>query len=72
VALYEVALTDADITALYNGGVATTPDSTNLTSWWRMGDGTGDDFTNIVDQEAVSNITTSGMSAASIVEDAPK
>lgn len=71
VALYNRALSDADVTTLYNGGVASTPSSTDLVSWWRMGDDASDDHTTIIDQEAVSDITASGMSPASLVEDAP-
>ena len=45
VAFYNITLSSAQVTALYNGKdptnllIMTSPSSSNLTGWWRMGDG---------------------------------
>lgn len=40
--VFNSALSDSDITAVYNDGIPNDISSLNPVGWWRMGDGTGD------------------------------
>jgi len=71
VSIWTKALTDANVTDIYNGG---TPGdlslSSSLLSWWRMGDNNGGTGTTVTDVQGVGNAsayegTTPGWSATS-------
>ena len=71
VSMWTKALTDADVTDIYNGG---TPGdlslSSSLLSWWRMGDNNGGTGTTVTDVQGVGNAsayegTTPGWSSTS-------
>jgi len=75
VSFWDTDLDATDVANLYNGGVPTEltnyASSSNLVTWLRMGDGTGDGGTTVVDQSTGSNngtIATEGPGEASIVE----
>ncbi len=78
VAIYNAALSSADVDKLYNSGKPTdlslsasydTDRTSNLLSWWRMGDGVGDNSSTIVDQAGSNNGTL--INSPTIVTDAP-
>tara|TARA_R110001599_G_scaffold256246_2_gene456439 strand:- start:22742 stop:23488 length:747 start_codon:yes stop_codon:yes gene_type:complete len=78
VAIYNAALSSADVDKLYNSGKPTdlslaasydTDRTSNLLSWWRMGDGTGDNSSTIVDQAGSNNGTL--VNSPTIVTDVP-
>jgi len=60
----------AGITADYNLGAPTTPDSTGLVSNYRMGD--GDTFPTITDNKGGNNGTLINMEAGDFQEDVPQ
>jgi len=75
VAVWNAALTPAQITKIYNNGnpldhIGTQGvGASNLIHWWRMGDGPGDEGTTIADQVGSAHGTLTN--GASIVKDAP-
>jgi len=73
VSFWDTYFDATDVTNLYNGGVPTKltnyVSSSNLITWLRMGDGTGDGGTTVVDQSTGSNngtITIAGTGEADI------
>jgi hypothetical protein len=76
IAIYNKALSAAEVLQLYNGGAAVNcnilPTKTNLVHWYRMGD--GDIFPTFADLGFAGpnvNLTAVNMIASSIVEDTP-
>ena len=74
VSMWTKALSDADVTAIYNSGtptdLSTHTSASNLLSWWRMGDNNGGAGTTVTDTQGVGNAsayegTTPGWSATS-------
>jgi len=55
-AVWNSALSDADVATLYNGGSPNDISSFNPVGWWRMGDNDGGTGTTITNQGSVSSI----------------
>lgn len=74
-AIYNAALSSAQISEIYNGGnpnnLAALSSQGNLVSWWRNGDAVGDTGSSIQDQVGSNDGTTVNMDDSNIVEDAP-
>jgi hypothetical protein len=54
-ALFNTAISDSDVTDIYNGGVPNDISSLNPIGWWRMGDNDGGAGTTITDQGSGGN-----------------
>ena len=68
--MFTTALSQADITSIYNSGVPTDLTSLSPYAWWRMGD--GDVFPTITDHgSGGNNGTMTNMVAGDIVADVP-
>ncbi len=71
--IWNKALSDAEVTELYNSGNPLNPTTTsmggNLVSWWKMGD--GDTFPTVLDQQGVANGTMTNMTSGDIEADVP-
>ena len=74
-AIYSSALSAAEVRQIYNGG---TPGNlknlasvSSLVSWWRMGDGDGDRYPTIADNQGSADGTMTNMTSAAIAEVAP-
>jgi hypothetical protein len=71
--IWDKVLSDAEVLEIYNSGapneLSTLLFSSNLQSWWRLGD--GDTYPVVLDQKGVANGTLTNMSEASIVGDVP-
>ena len=68
--IFNTALTQTDITNIYNSGVPTSLSTySSLISWWRMGDGST--FPTINDETGSNNGTMTNMSASNFVTDVP-
>jgi hypothetical protein len=55
VAIFDSAISEADITAIYNSGVPADLTSYSPATWWRMGDNDGGTGTTITDQGSGGN-----------------
>lgn len=73
--IFSGALSGAEVTELYNGGVpfdfSTHSRFADAVSWWRMGDGTGDIVGQIQDQIGSNPFDTFNMNASNYVLDVP-
>lgn len=73
--IYNSALTAADITQIYNDGkprnLKNISSGALLVGWWRMGDGEGDAYPTIADNQGAADGTMTNMTADAIVEEAP-
>lgn len=76
VTLWNIALSQAEVTALYNGGkpgnIATHSATANCVGWWKLGN--GDDVTSadgVLDSKATRHGTGRNMEAGDIKTDAP-
>ena len=58
VAIFDSAISEADITAIYNSGVPASLEDYSPATWWRMGDICGSTGTNIPDQGDDGNAGT--------------
>ena len=69
-ALFNTALTQSDVTAIYGSGVPTDLSTySSLTNWWRMGD--SDTFPTLSDNKGSNNGTMTNMTSGNIVSDVP-
>lgn len=72
--IFSVALSDAEISTLYNSGAPTNlvghSKYSSLVSWWRMGD-LDDSITTIKDRKGSNHATPTNMESGDIVSDAP-
>ena len=68
-AIFDSALSQSDITSIYNSGVPNDLSSLSPISWWRMGD--GDTANTITDNVGSNNGTMVNMNASNFVTDVP-
>jgi hypothetical protein len=70
--IFNTALTQSEVTSIYNGGVPTNLNelSTTPLSWWRMGDGSI--YPTINDEIGSNDGTMTNMSSANFVNDVPE
>jgi len=72
VAIYDAELSQSEVDTIYGGGKpASLTSISSIIHHWRCGDGAGDSFPTIVDQEGSLNGTMTNMEAGDIVTDVP-
>ena len=69
VTIYNAELTSGEVTTLYNSGTPSEPSTTNLVSYYKMGD--GDTYPTITDNQGSNNGTMTNMGSEDIVLDTP-
>lgn len=71
--IFDKELNQSDVDEIYNSGIpnelSTLFVSSNLQSWWRLGD--GDTYPTVLDQKGIANGTLTNMSAPNLVGDVP-
>ena len=76
ISIWDVALTEAQLLGLYNSGAPTDLSKeafeSNLTTWWRMGDPSGQaSYPTIADSKGSLDLTMTNMVAANITTNVP-